>query len=302
MVKKVIIDTDPGVDDMVALVLALKSRELNVRLLTTVAGNVGVEKTTANALNLLHFLGETVPVARGNSLPLYGYITDASEIHGKSGISGWSFEPSSQLVLPAHAVVAMRDELMRSQEKVTLIGIGPLTNYALLFRQYPEVLSKIEEVIFMGGALGLGNTTTAAEFNAYADPVALSIVLNGGVPVTMIGLDVTSQALIYQESVDKLKLSGQVGVMLGTLLEHYPGGNLAEGQRMHDACTIAYLLAPHLFTTETKAVALGIEGIARGLTVAADDAKFSVPGAMINVVTSVDASAFEAWLLTQLVN
>ena len=300
MTKKLIIDTDPGVDDIVALVLALGSPKLEVRLLTTVAGNVGVEKVTQNALDLLHFLKKEVPVARGNALPLYGAITDAAEIHGAGGISGWTFEPSPERVLAEHGVLALREELLNSPEPVTLVGIGPLTNFALLFRQYPEVLPQVAEVVFMGGGFGAGNTTTAAEFNVYADPVATSIVLSSGVPVTMIGLDVTSHALIHQASANVLKMSSPVGEMVATLLAHYPGGDLTTGIRMHDACTIAYLLAPELFERAEKHVAVGIEGIARGLTVAGHDAKFNVPGPLINVLTSVQAETFETWLVEQI--
>lgn len=146
-----IIDTDPGIDDAVAIALAVFNPRFDVRLITTVAGNVSIEATTTNALKLMAYYGKDVPVARGAAEPLIRQLDDASDIHGKTGMEGFDFpEPKTELLLDKHAVEAMRDEIMASAEPVTVMPIGPLTNIALLLKTFPEVKSRIERIVLMG--------------------------------------------------------------------------------------------------------------------------------------------------------
>lgn len=256
----IILDTDPGIDDAVALAAALFHPQLHVALITTVAGNVDVEKTTRNTLNLLHFFGKNVPVARGASAPLIRPLDNASHIHGHSGLDGYDFAPTQQQPLAEHAVAAMRATLLASDTPMTLVPIGPLTNIALLLTLHPECRSKIERIVLMGGSAGRGNHTPTAEFNIYVDPEAAHIVFNSGLPIVMCGLDVTSRATLTGEMIAELPALNRTGAMLHSLFGHYRGGSMQTGLKMHDLCAIAWLVRPDLFTTQPCYVAIETRG------------------------------------------
>lgn len=248
--RPVIIDTDPGIDDALAIAIALFSNELDVRLITTVAGNVSLEKVTYNALRLLKFFGKEIPVAKGADRPLILPLEDASNVHGTSGMEGYDFEePDEHLLLKEHAVEAMRRVLMESSEKITLVPIGPLTNIALLLRLYPEVMPKIEEIVLMGGSASRGNKGVMSEFNIATDPHAAKIVFSSGLPLVMAGLDVGLNALVLPEDSAQLPSLGKVGSMAHALFQKYRGGSMKTGLKMYDSCAIAYLLKPDLFET-----------------------------------------------------
>lgn len=246
--RPIIIDTDPGIDDAVALAIALFSERLDVRLITTVAGNVGLEKVTYNALRLLKFFGKQIPVAKGAEGPLIRKLVDASSIHGKSGMEGYDFEePSDELLLKENAVNAMHRIILESPEPVTLVTIAPLTNIALLFKMYPEVKKQIREVAMMGGTAGRGNKGVLSEFNIATDPEAAKIVFGSGVPITMAGLDVGWKALVFPEDSAKLKGMNKTGSMVYALFQKYRGGSMKTGLKMYDSCAIAYLLCPEMY-------------------------------------------------------
>lgn len=290
----VIIDTDPGIDDAAAIVIALKSQRLDVKLLTTVTGNVNVDKTTVNALKLVEFIGVNVPVAKGMRAPILREPHDAAGIHGESGMEGYDFPAPGQTYLKVHAVEALRDTLVKSNKKITLIPVAALTNIAVLFTMYPEVKEKVERIVMMGGCLGKGNTNTASEFNIFVDPHAAKIVFNSGVDITLIPLDITRQAKIHKESSEKIRASGKTGAMLYALFQKYRGGSLETGLIIHDACAIACLLKPELFKTRDMYLDVVTEGPAAGALVA--DAfiklyKDKTPNA--HVCTEVDAVGFE---------
>lgn len=201
-----IIDTDPGIDDAVAIALAVFNPRFDVRLITTVAGNVSIEATTTNALKLMAYYGKDVPVARGAAEPLIRQLDDASDIHGKTGMEGFDFpEPKTELLLDKHAVEAMRDEIMASAEPVTVMPIGPLTNIALLLKTFPEVKSRIERIVLMGGSVTRGNKGVMAEFNIFVDPEAAKIVLTSGLDITMATLDAGLGTVIPPEKTAQLK-------------------------------------------------------------------------------------------------
>lgn len=209
-----IIDTDPGIDDAVAIALAVFNPRFDVRLITTVAGNVSIEATTTNALKLMAYYGKDVPVARGAAEPLIRQLDDASDIHGKTGMEGFDFpEPKTELLLDKHAVEAMRDEIMASAEPVTVMPIGPLTNIALLLKTFPEVKSRIERIVLMGGSVTRGNKGVMAEFNIFVDPEAAKIVLTSGLDITMATLDAGLGTVIPPEKTAQLKDMGKVGLM-----------------------------------------------------------------------------------------
>ena len=246
--RQIIIDTDPGIDDAVAIAISLFSEEFDVKLLTSVMGNVSVQKTTNNILKLLKFFGKNIPVAIGANKPLIREITDASNVHGESGMDGYDFEEGDQkLIANDHAVNAIYKVLKVAKEKVTIIAIGPLTNIALLLKLYPEINNKIEELVLMGGSTARGNKGVMSEFNIHVDPEAAKIVLNSGIKIVVAPLDVGLKALLYPEDTSKIKSLNKTGEMLYSLFLHYRGFGLKNGLKMYDSCAIAYLLKPEMF-------------------------------------------------------
>ncbi len=298
--RPIIFDTDPGIDDAAAITIAIRNPQLDVKLLSTVGANVEVEKTTLNALKLTEFLEVDVPVAKGCSAPLLKELEPCPEVHGKTGMDGFAFPPVTKAPLEKHAVEAMREIIMASEEKVTLVVIGTHTNIAILFRLYPEVKERIAEIVTMGGGLCGGNTNSSAEFNIYNDPHAAAIVFGSGVPITMLGLHVTRKALLHRAAAERIDQADPAGHMLYSLFVHYRGGSLASGLMIHDACAVAYLLRPALFQTEMMSIEIATEGIAAGTTVSDYRAvKNGEKTANVNVCIDVDAAGFETWFLEE---
>ncbi len=186
MKHKIILDTDHGIDDAVMISTALTDPQLDVALITTVAGNVTVDKTTKNALKLVDFFNKDVPVAAGAADPLIKKFEDAARIHGESGMAGYDFPEPTSKPLTLHAVQALHETLKNSAEPITLITTGAYTNIALLLREYPEIKPKIKQIIAMGGSLGRGNMTSAAEFNVFTDPHAAQIMYSSQIPLVMV--------------------------------------------------------------------------------------------------------------------
>lgn len=302
--RSIIIDTDPGIDDAFAIGLAAKNLELDVKLISTVAGNVPVESTTKNALKLVEFFGIDVPVARGCSQPLLRTLECSDYVHGADGMGEYPFPEPQVKPLEKHAVEAMKDVILASEDKVTLVVIGVETNIAILFKMYPEVKEKIEEIVIMGGSTVGGNVTAAAEFNIYNDPHAAEIVFQSGVPITMAGLDVTHKSLIHEGAAKVLNETSEVGKVLYTLLDRYANGEFdgtfEEGVAVHDIVTIAYILKPEIFESEMRYVQVHTEGIAAGATVfdRRDHIVCNEPN--VKVLTNVDAKAYEEWVIAEL--
>ncbi|MFB9769590.1 ribonucleoside hydrolase RihC [Lactiplantibacillus modestisalitolerans] len=296
MSTKIIMDSDPGIDDAAAITIALNHPDLDLQLITTVAGNVTVDKTTLNALKLTRFFNRDVPVAAGAPQPLIKPFEDAVRIHGVSGMPGYDFPSDLAQPLPEPAVLALRNQLMAETEPVTLIPTGAYTNVALLFKTYPEVLSHIKEIIAMGGALGKGNMTSAAEFNVFTDPHAAEIMYQSGVPITMVGLDVTMKALLTAATLDKLATLNRTGAMLYALFNHYHDGAKG-GIPMHDVNTLFYLLHPEAFTTEKMWIDVQTDGPANGETVGDIRGAYHDGKTNANVCVDIDAAAFNDWFL-----
>lgn len=270
----VIIDSDPGLDDALAIGLAIARPELDVLAVTTVGGNADVRNCTENALRLLHAFGRSdIPVAEGAAGPLVGEIVRATEVHGESGIGTTRLDPSPASVRPEGAVALMASILRTSADPVAIIPIGPLTNIALLLRLHPELGSKISHLSIMGGSIGEGNTTVSAEFNVYADPEAADVVFRSGVPITMIGLDVTHQALLDRGSADAMRSTGRTSARIAAELTEYAlDRNLewtgATTTAIHDAVAVAHLAIADLVDVAAYHVTVDTtQGPARGRTV-----------------------------------
>lgn len=258
MKRQVIFDCDPGHDDALALLLALSSDKLEVRLITTCAGNQTQDKTLLNTLKLLSFIGvHHIEVARGAEKPLLRELLIADNIHGESGLDGADLGPLLIEESSRSALDAMRSVLELAEEKITIIATGPLTNIATLLLSYPEVKEKIECISLMGGAGFGGNCTPAAEFNIYVDPEAADIVFSSGIPIIMSGLDVTHKAAIFREEIDTIRnidnsTSQIIAPLLDFFSENSPPYYLSKDAHiktahMHDSCAVAYIIDPTIF-------------------------------------------------------
>ncbi len=272
--RPVIIDTDPGQDDCIAILLALASPELQILGLAAVAGNVGVDLTAANALKICEIAGRPdIKVFRGCDRPLEKPLTIAPEIHGKSGLDGADLPPPRMALQGDHAVDWLIATLMgRPARGTTLVALGPLTNVATALRREPRIAQKIDELVVMGGASrALGNVTPAAEFNIHVDPHAADIVLAAGIPNLLMTLDVTHQVLATKARRDRIRdLGTPAAATVARLLEFYAERERVgpDGVPLHDPCTIAYLLDATLFRGERINVAIELAGThTTGMTV-----------------------------------
>ncbi len=300
MLKKipVIIDTDPGIDDAVALAAAFACDKLDIKLISTVSGNVGIENTSSNALKLVEFFNKDIKVSKGAEKPLIKECEHAPHIHGESGMDGYDFPKLKKSVYEKNSVEAMKEILQESDEKITLVTIGPLTNIATLFLAYPKVKEKIEKIVIMGGSSGRGNVTPAAEFNIYADPDAAKIVFKSGVKIVVCGLDITSTATLDIPTINKLKNMNKTGEMLYSLFKHYRDGSIEKGNlQMHDLTTIAYLDRPDLFESNEAFVDIEVSGeYTKGFMVVDFDGKYNKEK-NAEFCTKIDVLGLRKWII-----
>lgn len=269
-----ILDCDPGHDDALAMIVALARPELDLRAVTTVAGNAGLDATTRNALRVLTLVGRTdVPVAAGAARPLIRPLIVARNVHGASGLDGAALPEPAVAARREGAIELMRTALSASGEPVTIAAVGPLTNVALLLRTHPELIDRIASIRVMGGAVTEGNTTASAEFNIWQDPDAARIVFDCGRPITLMTLDVTHQALFGPADVERLEAIGtRVGAVFADLLRYFGRFHRErygwDGSPIHDAVAVGHLAVPDLVTT--KAYRVDVEtssDLTRGRTV-----------------------------------
>ena len=254
-VRKIIIDTDPGQDDAVAILLALASPELDVLGITAVAGNVPLPLTTKNALIVCELAGrEDVKVFAGCDAPLSRALVTAEHVHGKTGLDGPQLPTPKMALQEAHAVDFIVETLRAEPSgTVTLCPLGPLTNIATAFQRAPDIVERVQEIVLMGGAyFQVGNITPTAEFNIYVDPEAADIVFKSGVPIVVMPLDVTHKALTTRPRVEAFRAMGtEPGRMVAEWTDFFERFDKekygSEGAPLHDPCVIAYLLKPDLF-------------------------------------------------------
>ena len=259
---RIILDTDPGHDDAIALLLALASPELEILGITTVSGNQTLEKTTANALKILEFVERTdVPVHAGAPRPLVREQWAAAYVHGESGLDGPDLQDPKTEPRKGHAIDFIAAQV-EEHDGVVLVPVGPLTNIGLLLAKYPEIESRIARVVLMGGAIAEGNVTPAAEFNVWADREAAHRVFTSGIDVTMVGLDVTHKALLLPEKVDELRRTGRVGSLVAKLYDFYHERHVRmygwEGSPVHDALAVAHVIRDDFVETEHRHVQVDI--------------------------------------------
>ena len=299
----IIMDCDPGHDDAIALLWALSEPEkLDLKAVTIVAGNQTLANTTRNALRVLTFAGRTdIPLAMGADRPLMRpsiFEQGATEmVHGQSGLDGPAMPEPGFEPVPMRALDLLIKTIEESEEKITLVPTGPLTNIAALFLVRPDLKAKIERISLMGGGSYTGNWTPAAEYNIYVDPEAASIVFQSGVPIVMAGLDVTHQAYITREENEELRQKGgRCAVFTAELIDffsryHYEVEKLP-GCTIHDACAVAYLCHPEIFTGVDCHVDIELEGSLTAGTTVCDPGNYEGKNHNATVLYGVDRERF----------
>ncbi|MCY4196771.1 MAG: nucleoside hydrolase [Rhodobacteraceae bacterium] len=274
--RPIIIDCDPGQDDAVALLVALGSSELDIIGITAVAGNVPLKLTETNARKVCELANRTeIKVFAGHDAPLERPLVTAEDVHGRTGLDGPDLPEPTMKLQEAHATAFIINSLREHPARsVTLCPLGPLTNIAAAIEAAPDIISRIEEIVLMGGAnFERGNVTPAAEFNIYVDPQAADIVFSSGVPITVMSLDVTHQALTTTERIAAFRsLGNPAGLATAEMMEFFARFDSEKygtaGAPLHDPCVIAYLLQPDLFSGKMVNVEIETESeLTMGMTV-----------------------------------
>jgi len=249
---RVILDTDPGVDDALALLLAMRSPELHIEAITPVAGNVPLDLTLPNALRMVEIAGRTdIPVAAGAEAPLVRRLVTAAYAHGENGLGGAVFPEPKLKPVPQPAAEFIRQIIRKYPGEVSLIPVGPLTNIATALNLDPELRGMVRSIVMMGGSLSGGNITPAAEFNIYVDPEAARIVFQSGIPITMVGLDVTRKTSLTEDHVRRLEagpnpVSQAAAKIARNAINHNREQGFLVGPNMHDSLAVAAFLDPSL--------------------------------------------------------
>ncbi|MGG5823715.1 nucleoside hydrolase [Falsiroseomonas sp. HW251] len=298
--KPTIIDCDPGTDDAIALFLALSSPELDVRLVTVAGGNVGLDRTTANARAVVGLTGRAVPIVAGANRSLLADFRAETAVHGDDGIGGVVL-PEGPPLAPGIAADAIREELRRAAPgSVTVIGLGPVTNLALAFATEPALLDRVAEIVLMSGAWTEGNITPAAEFNAWNDPEALAMLLNLGARVAIATLDLTAQAFVTPALIEAMarREGGACWRAALAIFRALPTSKRFghRGFPLHDPCAIAWAIDPGLFGAKSAHCAMDLaSGPSRGRTVIDRWERLKLP-ANVTLMETLDAGRFFAML------
>jgi len=264
MKKPIIIDCDPGLDDAVALFMILNNKNFDIRAVTPVSGNQTIDKTSINALKLVSFAGSNVPVACGASKPLFKELVTAAHVHGESGL-GDVILPEPKMGFSAlNAYDMIYQEAIKYDKELQIVALGPLTNIAITLLKYPDVKDKIQRITLMGGSSGCGNDTPAAEFNIVADSDAAKIVFESGIPITMVGLDATHKALVFEEEVKEiLSYKNRVSEVVANILSNAMGfckKHGFEGAVMHDPLAMACIIDPEVMISKDYRVDVETKG------------------------------------------
>ena len=266
MTIRIIIDTDPGVDDALTFLLALASPEIKLEALTTTQGNVTLDKATRNALSILELCrANHIPVAVGSMYPLVQPLRASASVHGESGIGNAQLPTPQTHPVTAHAVDFLIETILAEPNEISIFPIGPLTNIAMAIRKEPKFAKAVRELVVMGGAIQEnGNMTPQAEFNIFVDPHAAHIVFHSGMPITLIPLDVTHKCLLRQEHVERLlKIASPISRFIRDAMEVYLKASHArgfQGSALHDPLTLAAIIAPDLLTLKEFYVDVDISG------------------------------------------
>jgi purine nucleosidase len=294
----IILDCDPGIDDALAIAFATASPEIDLVGLTTVAGNVGLPKTTANALAVASFVGaKDVPVTPGSAAPLLRQALDAGHVHGDSGLGGAVLPAPARTAEDGHAIDYIIGTIGAAPGEITLVATGPLTNIALALRREPRLATWVRNFVIMGGSASRGNVNHAAEYNIWADPEAAAIVFSAGWTVRMIGLDVTLRALATAAVQERMRSLGALGaqLLLPALARYREPASPTGEPPVHDVCAIVSIADPAAFSYTPALVQVETHGtLTSGMTVT-DFSRLADHNTQ--VATGIDADRFWATVL-----
>jgi len=301
--RRILLDCDPGLDDALAILLAHGDPDIDLVAITTVGGNVSLENTTRNALQLAEYLGmKGVPVSAGAATPLVRVAEDASHVHGAQGMGTVRLPDPTLAPSSVHAVDLIIETLRSAPGTIHLVATGPLTNIALALRKEPAIAEWAASFVIMGGSFTRGNATPAAEFNIYADPEAAAVVFAADWEVVMIGLDLTLQAIATAEIVDRMRELGRLGDELLVPLSTFwndPNDPDFRGQAVHDVVAVAYVVHPEWFESRPARVDVETDGrFTSGMTVV--DFASSTPNAVVPV--RLDTAEFWDYTLATYTN
>jgi inosine-uridine nucleoside N-ribohydrolase len=299
MSTRIILDCDPGIDDALAIAFAHGHPGLELVGVTTVAGNVGLAKTTANALAVCEFIGAAgTPVTAGCPGPLLRPALDARQVHGSTGLGGAVLPAASASPAAGHASDYIIDTVAAAPGQITLVATGPLTNIALAVRREPRLADWVRGFVIMGGSAGRGNVTPAAEYNIWADPEAAAVVFRAGWTVTMLGLDVTLRTGASAAVLQRMSELGPLGTeLLRPALEQYRSAREPSGAPVHDVCAVAWVAEPDLFGLVPARVQVELAGqLTAGMTVTDFDAPGEAGSGNALVAMSIDVDGF--WEVT----
>src|ERR1035438_20357 len=304
MPEKIILDCDPGIDDALAIAFAHGHPDIELVGITTVAGNVGLAQTTANALAVCEFIGAgATPVTAGCAGPLLRPALDARHVHGGFGLGGGTAGQAANRDLPprpppAHPMDYIINTVRAAPGEITLVATGPLTNIALAARREPRLADWVQRFVIMGGSAGRGNVTPAAEYNIWADPEAAAVVFGAGWTVTMLGLDVTLRTSATAAVQQRMRDLGPLGTrLLIPALEQYTSVREPAGPPVHDVCAVAWVAQPELFELVPARVQVEVAGqFTAGMTVT----DFDVPGEAggANAMVAMDLDVEKFWEVT----
>jgi purine nucleosidase len=299
MATPIILDCDPGIDDALAIAFAHGHPGIDLLGITTVAGNVGLAQTTANALAVCEFIGAGgTPVTAGCAGPLLRPALDARQVHGESGLGGAVLPPPAVGPAPGHAIDYIIDTIGAARGEITLVATGPLTNIALAVRREPRLADWVRDFVIMGGSAGRGNATPAAEYNMWADPEAAALVFRAGWTVVMLGLDVTLRTGASASVLERMGSLGPLGTeLLLPALEQYRSTDGAGGPPVHDVCAVAWVAAAGVFGLVPARVQVETCGqLTSGMTVTEFEAAGGVGSSNARVAMDIDVDGF--WELT----
>jgi purine nucleosidase len=304
--QRIILDTDPGIDDALAMLLAVASPEIDLGAVTVTGGNCPLAQGVRNARAVLQLVASPVPVLPGVALPLIREAYTAPETHGDSGLGNAHLPDPPILFAAEHAVDYLVREILSAREPVTLVAVSPLTNVAMAIRREPLIAQRVREVIVMGGALAVpGNTTPLAEFNIFVDPHAAHIVLHSGLPITLLPWDITSKVLLTQQHVDSLlETPSPVSRFIADATSFYIDFHRQyfgyAGSSINDPCAVALVFQPELATYESLFVEVEINSeTSMGKTMADVNNVWRRPP-NVRLVRSFDADAFLDLFLTRM--
>ncbi len=303
----IILDTDPGVDDTTAIVMSLASEKLDVKGIVAVAGNVERRYTGDNVRNIVQCCGrQDVPIVLGEEKPMTRELVTASHIHGENGMGSLKLPLSDLPFVNESGVDFIYRTACENPGELRLVTIGPMTDAGMLIKKYPDVTSKLHSIIAMGGAMGVGNVTPAAEYNIYADPEAAKITFDSGIPVILIGLDVTVQTVVTREQNEAFKSIGNPVADLLSNLNTYLMDKESpfnkNGAIMHDPLALSYLLEPSIFEMENYYIDVVCDnGKARGMTLV-DKYRLSGKKPNVSVAVKADNKKFIKLLMELLMN